>query len=271
VLGIAAAIIFLIFAKGEYRAEAPFVLEPVEKQVVPAPFDGYISKVYVEPDNVVSAGAVLAELDTVEMELQLAASQAELAGYIKQADAARRDGKTVEDQMAQAQAAKVRATIELYEYQVSQAKVRSSMAGRVIKGDLKQQIGAPVKKGDILFEVAPVERLRAVLSMPEDLIADVKEAVLKAEGENAKVKGELATAAHPDRRIPFEVERINPVAEVVNQRNVFKVRVRLTDETSCALLQSGMEGTGKIDIETKPYAWIWSRRLVNWIRMKLWL
>jgi hypothetical protein len=37
-----AALTFLIFGKGQFRAEAPFVLEATYQQVVPAPFDGYI-------------------------------------------------------------------------------------------------------------------------------------------------------------------------------------------------------------------------------------
>ena len=83
--------------------------------------------------------------------------------------------------------------------------------GIVVKGDLKRQIGAPVKTGDILFEVCPLESLRGQLMVPEDLIFDIE----------VGQEGKLATASYPGQPIKFVVERINPMAEVVNQRNVF--------------------------------------------------
>jgi multidrug resistance efflux pump len=266
------AIIFLVFARGTYRVEAPFVIEAVEQQVVPAPFDGYLKTVLVEPGSIVRANDdVLATLDTAELRLELAAARAELAGCLKQVAAAMRDDKTAEAQIAQARADKTAAEISLLEHRIAQAKVASPLAGVVVKGDLKRQIGAPVKQGEVLFEVAPLESLRAVLSVPEDSIADVIEADRVARAGGGEIDGRLATAGHPEIRLPFVVERINPLAEVVKDRNVFKVRVRLTEPEGVEWLRPGMEGAGRIDIEKRSYAWIWTRRLVNWVRMKLWL
>lgn len=280
-----AALLFLIFAKGTYRAEAPFVLEATEQQVIPAPFDGYLKKVHVEPDDVVIAGTetltpedvaagrhrVLAELDTADLRLELASHRAEREGYLKREAAAMRDGKTVEAQIARAEADKVYSQMQLLERRIEQAVITSPLGGTVVSGDLKRQIGAPVKTGDVLFEVAPIESLRAALSVPEDLIADVIVAKRNAASRGEPLRGELATAAHPEQRLPFVVERINPVAEVVDQRNVFKVRVRLTDVEGHDWMKIGMQGAAKVEIGKRRYAWIWSRRLVNWLRMKLWM
>jgi hypothetical protein len=38
----------LIFAKGQFRPDAPFVLETIAQQVIPAPFDGYLKTVEVD-------------------------------------------------------------------------------------------------------------------------------------------------------------------------------------------------------------------------------
>jgi len=266
-----AAAVFLIFAKGDYRAQAPFVLETTEKQVIPAPFGGYLKSVKVEPPDGVEANDVLAKLDTAELRLELASSRAELAGYLKQAAAAMRDGKTVEAQIAQAQADKVRAEIRLLRYRISQADIVSPLGGVVLRGELKRQIGAPVKTGDVLFEVAPTGSLRAVLSVPEDLIADVAEADRRSRAEGRQLEGELAAAARPDVMVRYVVERINPVAEVVNQRNVFKVRARLLDAEAHDWMQPSMEGVAKTHVGRRRYVWIWTRRLVNWLRLKLWM
>jgi biotin carboxyl carrier protein len=256
---ILAAVLFIALAKTDYNASAPFALEATEQQVVPAPFDSYIKTVNVDPGDTVEKGKVLATLETSELELELAAAKADQLSYLKQAAAAMREGKTVDAQIAQAEADKVAAQVKLFEQRIAQAEITSLISGRVISGDLKKQIGAPVKTGDVLFEVAPIESLRAELSVPEDQIADVR----------VGQKGELATASYPAQRIEFVVERINPVAEVVNQKNVFKVRVRLLN--TYQWMRPGMEGEAKVRIDQRSYAWIWTRRLVNWLRMELWL
>ncbi len=255
-----AAILLLIFGKGQFRAEAPFVLEATVQQVIPAPFDGYIKNIKVEISDVVEAGTtILGSLYTDELNLNLTKAKAEKAGYLKEAAAAMRDGETAQNQIAMAKADQVNAQIELLEYQISQASLVSPISGVVVKGDLKRQIGAPVKVGDILFEVCPLEALRAELLVPEDQIFDIE----------IGQEGFLATASLPGERIKFTVERISPIAEVVNQRNVFKVRVKLLE--TYQWMRPGMEGVAKVSIGERRYAWIWSRKIVNWIRMKLWL
>jgi hypothetical protein len=255
-----AALVFLIFAKGNYRAEASFVLEGTQRQVIPAPFDGYLKTVNVEVSDTIQAGRTsLAELDTAELRLKLAEAKADQAGYRKQMDAAMRDGQTAQAQIAEANADKAQAQIDLLEYMIGQAKLLSPLGGTVVQGDLKRQIGAPVKTGDVLFEVTPLESLRAVLHVREDQIADVR----------VGQRGTLATASYPGQYLDFEVERVNPIAEVVKQENVFKIRVRLRE--LYPWMRPGMEGVAKIDLAKRRYAWIWTRKIVNWVRMRLWL
>lgn len=255
-----AVVLFLLLAKGWYRVKAPFVLEAVSQYKVAAPFNGFIKDVGVEIGDVISTGqTALAQLDTAELRLQLAAAQAEQAGYLKQADAAMRDRKTAEAQIAQANADKAQAEIDLLTHRINQATILSPVTGILVTGDLKRQIGAPVETGQILFEVAPLDALRAELHVPEDEIFDL------AVGQ----EGKLATATYPGDRIPFVVERIHPVAEVVNNRNVFKVRVQLVE--SRPWMRPGMEGVAKVTIDKRPYASIWTRKVVNWVRMKLWI
>jgi len=263
-------ILFLTFGKGQFRAEAPFVLEATYQQVVCASFDGYIKIVNKEVGDTVKGNeTILAELDTAELRLRLAAAKAEKAGYDKQEDAAMRDGETAQAQIAQANSDKAEAQIDLLNYLIEQGKIISPISGTVVKGDLKRQIGAPVKTGDVLFEVTPLESLRAELLVPEDQIFDIA----------VDQEGYLATVSYPAQRLKFVVERVNPMAEVVNNRNVFKVRAQLLAEDPSVedplaehpWMRPGMEGVAKISIGKRRYVWIWTRRIVNWLRMKFWL
>jgi hypothetical protein len=75
--------------------------------------------------------------------------------------------------------------------------------------------------------------------------------------------------AHPGEHVPFEVEHVNPVAEVIDRQNVFRVRVKLLEQRTW--LRPGMKGVAKVDVGRRRYAALWTRGLVSWIRMRLWL
>ena len=81
--------------------------------------------------------------------------------------------------------------------------------------------------------------------------------------------GALVAVSHPGRPIRFVVEKINPVAEVSGNRNVFRVQARLLETE--LWMRPGMEGIAKVEVGRCRLGWIFSRSLVNWIRMKLWI
>jgi RND family efflux transporter MFP subunit len=265
VLAALAAVLLLTLGRGDYTADGTFLIEPIQQQMIQARFDGHLSAVEVEPGDVVRKGDVLARLDTDDLQARMAEKRAEYQSYLTQVEQADAEGrsKTYERQVADSEARRVAAQIDVLNYQIDKATLTAPMDGTVISGDLKRQIGSSVQTGQQLFEIAPLHELRATLSIPEDQIADVRE------GRT----GELATALYPGRRIGFSVERVIPVAEVSQGNNVFKVRVALKDLDLSGRhnwLRPGMEGVGKVTLGRRPFAFLWSRRLVNWVRMKLW-
>jgi hypothetical protein len=122
----------------------------------------------------------------------------------------------------------------------------------------------------MLFEVVSNDEMLADLSVPEDLIADVRGADAGAKEAGRVAGGELAATARPESKVAFLLERINPVAEVVDEKNVFTVRVKVIDLPK-VLQRPGITGVARIYIGRRPYGYIWTRRLINWVRMKLWL
>ena len=109
--------------------------------------------------------------------------------------------------------------------------------------------------------------LRAELSVPEDQVSEM----LSIGQNNGRWKGILKTTSYPDRPIRFTVERINPIATVSGTKNAFKVRAIIEPQDMQPWMRPGMEGLAKVEITKARYAWIWTHRLVNWVRMKLWL
>ena len=258
-IGLLAAALCLTLIQMEYRVDAPFAFEATTQRVVPAPFDGYLKRVEVEPGDDVVQGDLLGVLDTTELQLNLAQARKEQAVQRLEASSMRREGKTVEAQIAQAQADKAEADVKLYEHQIGQARLVAPIDGVVVIGDLRQKINAPVRRGDVMFEVAPLEEQRAVAMVADTDITDLQPGMV----------GELAAAAQPSDRLAFEVEHINPVAEADNEDNVFRVRLRL-DETR-PWIRPGQEGVAKVDAGQAAIGWIWTREALNWLRLKLWL
>jgi hypothetical protein len=260
VIGVLAAALFVTFVKGAYQAKAPVVLQATEQQVVPAPFDGFLKEVYVEPgDAVVGGKTVLAQLDTADLRLQQASAMAERATHVQESAKAMGEAKIAEAQIADAAANKATAQIDLLTHRIEQARIVAPVDGVVLTGDLKRQLGSPVQTGKTLFEVAPVQALRAELSVPESEIADMK----------VGQEGEFIATAMPSTHVRFIVERIDPVAVVLKQHNVYTARARLVGDVPTEL-RPGMEGLAKVSIGQRRYAWLWTRSLRNWLRMKLW-
>ena len=259
IVGVLAAGCFLTFVHGADRIDAPFRVEAAGKRVVPVPFDGYLEKVHVDPNDRVQAGDLLAELQVDELERELSQLEPKQAEYLAQAATARTEGKIAEAQIARARAEQVDARIDLVQHRLERTRITSPIDGVVLRGDLRQQEGRSVSRGDVLFEVAPLEHLRADLKVPEHRISDLK----------VGQEGELATAAAPGTYFPFVVERINPMAEDREEGNFFRVRVRLTGET--AGLMPGLEGASRVKVGSAPYGVLWTRDLVRWVRMKLWI
>ena len=257
ILGLAAVVVFV---KSDYNAEASFILQPQTTRNVTAPFDGFLTEVHVKPgDNVIEDETVLAKLDETDLRLRLLEARKELLDYQTQARAARRDGKQAERRIAQAKAEQVQARIDLLKHRLARATIVAPLTGQVIQGEMHRKINSPVKPGEPLFEIAPLDNLRAELKVPEDMISEVR----------LGSTGQLAAVGRPDWKIPFVVEDIYPMAEVVEGKNIFKVYVTLQQRP--AWLKPGTEGLAKIYLGRKPIGWIWTRDIINWIRMKLWI
>jgi len=268
------AVIFLAVAHGTFRVEAPFIIEATQQRSVPAPFEGQLSAVNAEPgDTVVAGQTVLATLRTEELELERNAAQAEQRRFLREADLAMRRGEQAQRAMAIAQVDQAQARIDLLDHRLAQAKIIAPIDGVIVTSAFHQRSGAPVSKGELLFEIAPLDALRATLLVDEqhviDLLADDR-----ADGGTPTIRdlsGRLATAADPAGHIAITTQSLHPIAEVVDQRNVFRVKVTIDmTDPAAAHLRPGMEGLAKLDVDRRPYASIWTRDLVRWLRMKLW-
>ena len=260
ILALIGAAYWLSVARGMYQVEATFTFEPEKIHVVTAPFNSEISKIYVENGDEVKEGDSLFNLDATEMRLQQNSLFSRRLEAQKKAAVSLREGDAAEEQIARAEAKGIDAEIELTEYFLSLAEVKAPISGTIMSEELKQREFSVIELGKPVLEIVDDSKLKIILYAPEDQVADV---------ELGKT-GELAAAGYPDKKIKFIVKDIENIARVVAGKNVFKVQAEFLDGSDLSWLKPGMEGVARINVEDRLHAWIWTRKAINWLRMKFW-
>lgn len=254
----ALVVVFFIFAHDVYRVNADATIEGLIRRAVTSPYDGFVKQAKFRAGDKVRKGDVLAALDDRDLALERlkwVTDRQQREHEYERALATRERAtiKIVGRQIAQADA-----QIKLIDEKLSRAKLTAPFDGVILSGDLSQSIGAAVSRGEVMFEVAPLEGYRVILKVDESQIADIQ----------VGQTGQVLASSLPNEAFPFKVEKITSIAEPSGGRNFFRVEGRLTRDS--ARLRPGMQGIGKIDIENRRLIWIWTRTFMDWLRIQSW-
>lgn len=265
-LGLIALALFVTFKTAEYKPEAPMALQPREERRIAAPFEGIIRRLPegIEPGARVSAGDVLLEMDTSELELQAADARGQVVQAEAQRDAALKEGKTDDAQQAAAKQEQAQARLDLLLLKVGQARIVAPIDGTIVAGDLKEKVGSSIKLGDPLMQIAQLSDMVVVAKVDDrdiKLIQDLRDA-------GKPVTGEIATKAYPGQPFRFTVERVVPLSQAEQGVNAFEVRGKL--EHAAAWMRPGMEGQARFDTGRRTLLDIGTRRIVDTVRLWLW-
>jgi hypothetical protein len=253
-----AAVAFLFFATDTYRARAKAQIQGETRRLVAAPFDGFVHAQFARAGDVVRAGAVLAQLQDNDLALERLRQIAHKRQYQLELDKALAKRDLAEINIARAQIAQTDAEIELSEQMIARSRLTAPFDAVVVSGDLSQSVGKPVARGDVLFELAPLDRYRVTAVVTESDIGLTK----------IGQKGELLLSALPDQTYAMTVESIASVAQAGDGVNGFEVIGSVGNADG--RLRPGMEGVAKIEIGRRNIGWIWGHSLLDWLRVKAW-
>ncbi len=248
----------LLFARGEYRVRASATLEGEVHRAVVAPFDGYVESALASAGDLVQAGELLATLQQHDLGLEHEKRSRERDELGRLYDRALAQLDHSELRVLTARKAQADLELQLLDERRARTQLTAPFDGMVVAGDLSRSLGAPVERGQVLFEVAPLEGYRVILQVDERDVAAVA----------SEQSGRLVLAALPGERFDLTVEKVTPVAQILDGRNVFRVEARLDGNESA--LRPGMEGVGKIGVGRRRFLWIWTHGLVDWLRLQLW-
>lgn len=250
--------VFFAFVKGSYNISADSVIEGAELRSIVAPFDGYLESAKLRAGDSVKKDQLLAELDTRELNLERMSWISQQATSIRQQQDALSKQELSKVQISSAQIERAQAEIELLDYQISQAAMSAPFDALIVSGDLNQRIGTLLRQGDVLFELSPSNRFRLAMYVSEFRINDIKQ----------QQTGRLVLAALPDQKFPFTVTRVTPIAEARDGATVYRVEAKF--ENADAILRVGLEGVAQIYVDERLLINIWTRGMIDWVKLKLW-
>lgn len=244
-----------------YQVTATARLEGAVQRVMSAPQDGYLREAHVHAGDVVKAGQVLAEMSDDDLQNALRARNAEAAQHENAFAEAFARGDRAQASMAQSKLSEARAQGALIAQQIARLKITSPFDGVVIAGDLRQQLGAPVKRGDNLLTLAPGLDWRVVIEVDESDVAGL------SKGQMAR----LRLAAIPDQTIGLMLNRVTPVAKTTPNGVRYEIEAIPTGAGAGAKgLRPGLQGVARIDMPPRPLLWRAADRTWQWLRMQAW-
>jgi multidrug resistance efflux pump len=258
---LALAALFVVFGTWPHRVEGKFLVRSDTLVNLPAPFEGYLVETPVRVGDRVRTGDVLIRLDKRELLLEQSSLVAELARHEAGRAQAEVERRLADMSAAAAAKEQTQASLDIVRFRLARTDITAPSDGVVIEGDLRERIGMPVRAGDLLMRMTRIEEMYVEIEIPE---LDAH-AILGSRG------GEIAFATLPDPRYAIVVDRLEPVARVTAEGNVFVLRARIAAPAGEIWWRPGMSGVAKIEAGRKPILWLLTHRLVDFLRIKFWL
>ena len=244
-----------------YTIKCDCRLVPKTKRVIAAPFDGLLGRTKVQPGDRVKAGDPLVALDSRELKLKEAELSAARDQALKKRDRAMSNPEGVDfsaAQVASFEAAGVIEELALVQRKLAVLDIRAPISGIVVAGDLRRAEGQPVRQGQVLFEVAPLEEMLVELDVPDHEFSRVK----------ASMPVSFRMEAYSGWSGESHIARLYPQSEQRDGKNVFIAEAAVTGASP--ELRPGMRGRAAIESDRKPIAWILGHRFVDWAQTAIW-
>lgn len=250
-------VMLLLICPVPYRASCTVRVEPINARVVSAPFEATVETVLVEPGSEVKAGDALVTLDGRPLRLELQSLEAEIQQAAKQSDIAMAGGKIADAQLAQLKGQQLQRQRDLILRRLNQLIIACPIDGVVVAGDLRRSIGVPLEVGQVLFEIASLERVMIEVEIPE------REIGLVSEDSPAQFRVDSSRAGTLDAAL----NKIYPSAQLRDDESVFVAPIEIDNEAH--QYRPGMRGKATVFGPIRPWAWTHVRGLFD--QLSWWL
>lgn len=251
------AVVGTLLIPAPYRVACNAQVQPQSRRFVAAPFAGILRHVYSEAGDLIREGDLLAEMDDTELKLEIAELQAEVERLTRSRDVNRAESKEVEAVLDGHKLEQAEARLALLTSRAQHLQIRSPISGVILSEDLKRAQGLPIRIGQSLFEVAPLDKMRLELRVPADQISQIQTGQTVNVGLVSQTTGAITS----------KIDLVLPHAETVDGEHVFLAFADLSAQSST--LRPGENGTARIEISQRPIWWIlfhrpWQKLRAKW-------
>ena len=251
--------LWFCFGTMDYVVTVPCRIAPTTSYVMSAPFEGKIARALVDIGDDVSAGQVLYEMDTRELTLEQNRLRSELAVAKLRHAQSLTAGDRLEASLAAADARVLKSDLAVVDHQLSEAVVRAANAGTVLAGELQDHVGDFVPVGAPMVELAERENWRLELDVSDSLVGVV----------SAGDAGWFVCNARPELAHNCQVRLIHPAALTEDGKSKFVVEASAAERPEW--MRVGMEGVARLDTGRRPVWWVYLHRVVDFVRLHVWV
>lgn len=228
-----------------HRIECEAVLEPAVKRHLVSPDHGIIREVLVKPGQVVRAQQLLAQMEDSHLIAQRDELMFQRNMLLEQIQSNHSD--TESPTILDLEIQKLEEKIARLSQKIFDCRIYSPIDGIVIEGNYHDSTNAPVKLGESLLVVAPMDELIVRLDVPQQhyqYVGTAQDVSIKLESQGTKP-------------LTGKIESLQPNVKRVNGKNIFVANVHMQNPGP---LRPGMTGVAHIKEQNRAIGWILVRR-----------
>ncbi|MEZ6136964.1 MAG: efflux RND transporter periplasmic adaptor subunit [Pirellulaceae bacterium] len=256
-LTVAACLLASLALPVPYWPRRKCTVEPASRQYLASPIGGRVARAEVRPGDLVSPGKLLATIDDEQLRWELSAAEADYESAAKRRQSALATRAGGEMRLAQLEQERIAIEIESLRRQLELLEIRSPCEGIVVQGDWTRNAGAPVERGDTLFEISPLDKMQIATELTTEDLAWIQV------GDTATVRVDAAQG----ETWQGTLQRIDPRGQVVDSKVVFMAEMDVDNRNNA--LRPGMQGSVRLSAGTKSLGWLLFHRPYVWVMKKL--
>ncbi len=248
---VAVAILAIAAWPVHYRVACKVKVDTLKQRLVATPFEASLLESNVKPGDTVKRGDVLARFDGRPLRIERESIESEIQQAAKERNAALASGRIADAQQAKLKRQQLERRHQLLTDRLQRLAVVSPIDGVIVSGDLEKHIGTPLKLGQKLMEVAPMDYMMLEVEIPEHEIGFV----------SAEADTRIKIDAIGGPSMQMQLDELLPAAELREEQNVFVGRIRVDNQQLS--LRPGMRGDATVYGPLRPWIWSWARTAVE--------